>query len=202
MARVKGGYTAGPGIAALGTVVGVVVRDYVFQGADGRVFERGEVGADVVVEICFDDCVFGFVGVAAGGAVVPVPAVGGDDGGVVWEFGFVEDGGAGGLEEGEEGEEVGLLRGWGVCPEGMPGEAKGGGFEGRGVGEKGGVAGLRGFAVLGGGVVVVGVDAVDCVEGVGGVVDGAGEGADGVLVDAFWDYASAGGKAYGRFDAD
>lgn len=60
------------GQAAFGARVGVVVGDDVVEGADGGVVEVGEVAGDVVVEVYFDVGVFGFVGEAAGGAVVPV----------------------------------------------------------------------------------------------------------------------------------
>lgn len=56
---------------AFGAGVGVVVGDDVVEGADGGVVEVGEVAGDVVVEVYFDVGVFGLVGEAAGGAVVP-----------------------------------------------------------------------------------------------------------------------------------
>jgi len=74
-------------------------------------------------------------------------------------------------------------------PEGVPGEAEDGAFEGGGVGEELRVAAWWGFADLGGGVVVAGVGAIDGVEDVDGVAEGAGEGTDGVLVGAFGDDA-------------
>lgn len=50
----------------------IIICYYVFERADVGVRELGEVCFDVVVEVDFDDCEFGFVGEAAGGAVVPV----------------------------------------------------------------------------------------------------------------------------------
>lgn len=50
----------------------IIIRHDVFKRADVRVGELSEVRLDVVVEVYFDDGEFGFVGEAAGGAVVPV----------------------------------------------------------------------------------------------------------------------------------
>ena len=106
---------------------------------------------------------------------------------VVWEFCAVDDGCAGALDEGDEGEELGVLGGVVEGPETLPGEAEDGAFEGGFVGEELGVAACWRPAGLGGCVVVSGIGSVDCVEDVGGVTDGPGKGADGVLVSALWD---------------
>lgn len=192
---------ARPGISCFGAVVGVVVRDHVFQGADTGVLEARQVRLDVVVEVCFDDCVFGFVGVAAGGAVVPVPARGRDNGFVVGQFGVVEDGGAGGFQKGDEREQVGLLGGVGVHPEAVPGEAESSVFQRGLVGEKAHVAAGGCVALLGERVVVACVDAVDGIEGVGSVADGSSKRADCVLVDALWDDACSRCEAHCGFYA-
>ncbi len=85
----------GEGVSAFAAVVGVVVGDDVLEGADGGVLQLGEVGLDVIVEVDFYDGVFGLVGVAAGGAVVPVPTIWADDRLVIGDFGLVDDGRAG-----------------------------------------------------------------------------------------------------------
>jgi hypothetical protein len=56
---------------AFGAVVVVVVGDDVGKGADLGVFKLGQVFRDVVVEVNLDVGIFGFVGVASGGAVIP-----------------------------------------------------------------------------------------------------------------------------------
>lgn len=187
LARGEGGVRAGS--AAFGAGVREVVRHDVGEGADVGVFQLGEVLRDVIVEIDFHDRVLRFVGVAARAAVIPVPTRGADDGLVVWEFSAVDDGGAGGFEEGDQGEELRVLGGVVEGPERLPGEAEDGAFEGGGIGEELGVAACWGFADLSGGIVVAGVGPVDGVEDVDGIADGAGEGADGVLVGAFWNDA-------------
>lgn len=84
------------------------------------------------------------------------------------------------------------MLGVGFGPEGVPGKTESGAFEGGFGCEELGVASFvvgGGLVLLGEGVVVPGVDAVDCVEGVDGVADCAAEGAYCVLVLTFGDYA-------------
>lgn len=168
----------GPGVAALGAVIVKVVLDDVVDGADVGVCQLREILVDVVVEVDLDVCVLGLVGEATRGAVVPVPAVGGDDGLVVGDLGVVDDGCAGALDELDEGGERGLLLGVRVHPEALPGDAKGGVLEGLLGGEELGVATFGGLPLLRGRVVVSRVDAVDGVECVDCVADGAAKCAD------------------------
>lgn len=57
--------------ASLRPIIRIIIRHDIFKRADVGVGELGEVRLDVVVEVYFDDREFGFVGEAAGGAVVP-----------------------------------------------------------------------------------------------------------------------------------
>jgi len=84
---------------AFGADIVDVVLDDVCEGADLGVIKLSEVFCDVVVEIYFDIGVFGLVGVAAGGAVVPVPAIGRDNCLPVGKFRAVYYGSTGRFDE-------------------------------------------------------------------------------------------------------
>ena len=174
LARVKGRVAEGPGVAALGAVVVVVELDNVLERTDVGVLELGEVGLDVVVEIDLDDCVLGLVGVAAVGAPVPVPP-GSDEGLIVGDLGAVDDDGAGLGQVAEHRLEDAQLLRVGVMPEAVPGNTEDGALESARVGQELCVTALRGHALLSQRVVVTLVHAVDGVQSVGGIADGAAE---------------------------
>lgn len=74
LARVECGVAVGPGATTFSGVVCVVEVDEILKRLMRGVCELREIGTDVVVEVYFDDGIFGFVGAAALGAQVPVPA--------------------------------------------------------------------------------------------------------------------------------
>lgn len=194
--------TVGHGVATLGSGVLVVVFDNVLERADLGVVELGKVSLDVVVEIDLDVGVLGLVGETAGSAVVPVPAVGADEGLVVGDLGVVDDGGAGRLDEGQDaGQDLLLLR-IGVDPEAVPGDTESGTLEGSAVGQELGISALGGQALLSQGVVVSGVNAVNSIEGVGSIANSAAKGTDGILVLGFGNDTGAGCQTNGGLDAD
>lgn len=130
LAGVEGWVAERPGVSALAAVVVVVELDDVLEGANFGVGELGEVCFDVVVEVDFDVRVLRLVGEPAGGAPVPVPPVGADEGFVVGDLRLVDDCRAGGFDESDEFEEDSLLLRVGVHPEAVPGDAEGGVLEG------------------------------------------------------------------------
>lgn len=87
------------GDSSFGAEIVDIVLDNVCEGADVGVIKLSEIFCDVVVEIYFDIGVFGLVGVATGGAVVPVPAVGRDNCLPVGKFCAVYNGSTGRFDE-------------------------------------------------------------------------------------------------------
>lgn len=192
----------GHGVAALGAGELVVVVNNILQRTHVGVVELGKVGFDVVVEVDLDIGVLGLVGEATGGTVVPVPAVGADDGLVVGDLGVVDDGGTGRLDELDDAGKDLLLLGIGVNPEALPGETERGALESGAVRQELGVSALGGQTLLGQSVVVSGVDAVDGIKSIGGVADSAAKGADGILVLRLGNDSGAGSQTNSGLDAD
>ncbi len=170
--------TQRPRVTALGAVVVKVVLDDVVNGLDVGVFQLGQVLVDVVIKVDLDIRQLGLVDAAALRAPVPVPAVGADNGLVVGDFGAVDNGRAGRLDELQQlGQDLQLLL-VGVLPVALPRQTKGGALERLLCAQKLRVAALGSLALLRGRVVVVLVDAVDGIKGVDGVADGAAKGTD------------------------
>lgn len=192
----------GHGVTALGAGELVVVVNKILQRAHVGVVELGQVGLDVVVEVNLDVGVLGLVGEATGGTIVPVPAVGADDGLVVGNLGVVDDGSTGRLDELDDAGKDLLLLGIGVHPEALPGETESGAPEGSAVGQELGISALGGQTLLGEGVVVSGVDAVDGIKSIGSIADSAAKGADGILVLRLGNDTSTGSQANSRLDTN
>ena len=200
LARAEGRVDTGQ--TTLGAVVIDVVLDKVLNGADVSVLDLGQVVAQVVVEVNLDVGVRRLVRVAAGGAVVPVPAIRRDNLLVVGQLGAVDDGGAGGLNQLNQVKELGDLVGITEGPEGLPGDTEYGALKSGLVGQELGVTTDRGETLLGGGVVIAGVNAVDGIEGIDGITDGLTEGADGILVGRLRDDTGTGGQTNSGLDAN
>lgn len=202
LARPESRVAVGHGVSTLGAGELVVVVDKILQRAHLGVVELGQVGLDVVVEVNLDIGILGLVGEAAGSTVVPVPAVGADEGLVVGNLGVVDDGGTSRLNELDDAGQDLLLLGIGVNPEALPGETESGALEGSAVGQELGVSAFGGQTLLGQSVVVSGVDAVDGIKSIGGIADSAAKGADGILVLGLGNDASARSQTNSRLNAN
>lgn len=192
----------GHGVTTLGAGELVVVVNEILQRAHLGVVELGQVGLDVVVEVNLDIGVLGLVGEATGGTVVPVPAIGADEGLVVGNLGVVDDGGTGRLDELDDAGKDLLLLGIGVNPEAVPGETESGALEGSAIRQELGVSALGGQTLLGQSVVISGVDAIDGIKSIGGIADSAAKGSNGILVLRLGNDTGAGSQTNSGLDAD
>lgn len=202
LARGKSRVALGVGEAALCAVVVLVELYNILQRLDVGVVELGQIGIDVVVEVDLDIGVLGLVRETAGGAPVPVPAVGADDGLVVCDLSTIDDSSASSLDKIDELEKLVQLILVSVDPEALPGETEGGILESILVGEKLRVTARRGLALLSESVVVARINSIDGVEHKSGILDGARKGSNRVLVLRFGNDAGTGSQANGRLDAD
>jgi hypothetical protein len=192
----------GHGVTTLRAGELVVIVNKVLQRTNSGVVELRQVGLDVVVEVNLDVGVLGLIGEATGGTIIPVPAVGADDGLVVGNLGVVDDGGTSRLDELDDAGKDLLLLGIGVDPETLPGETESGALEGSAVRQELGVSTLGGQTLLGKSVVVSGVDTVDGIKSIGGIADSAAKGANGILVLRFGNDTSAGSQTNSGLDAN
>lgn len=189
-------------ISTLSAVKLLVELDNILQALDVGVADLGQIRLDVVVKVNLDVGVLGLVGETSDGAVVPVPAVWADEGLVVGNLGTVDDGGAGRFDKIDKLKKLLLHILIGVHPKALPRKTKDGALESLLVSKILRIAAPGSLALLSKGVVVALVDSVDAVENEGGVLDGAGKGADGVLVLTLGDDASAGSQADSGLEAD
>jgi hypothetical protein len=189
-------------ISTLSAVKLLVELDDILQALDVGVADLGQIRLDVVVKVDLDVGVLGLVGEASDGAVVPVPAVWADEGLVVGNLSAVDDGSTGRLDKVDKLQKLLLHILIGVNPEALPRKTKDGALEGLLVSEVLGISAPGSLALLSKGVVVALVNSVDAVENKGGILDGAGKGADRVLVLTLGDDASTGSQADSGLEAD
>lgn len=202
LAGPEGRIAVGHGVTTLRASELVVVVNKILQRAHVGVVELGQVGLDVVVEVNLDVGILGLVGEATGGTIVPVPAVGADDGLVVGNLGVVNDGGTGRLDELDDAGKDLLLLGISVDPEAVPGETESGTLKSSAVRQELCVSALGGQSLLGEGVVVSGVDAVDGIKSIGSIADSTAKGADAILVLRLGNDTSTGGQTNGGLNTN